>query len=150
MDKFVSDEVRAALGASLVVSSRSPWLSTIVLASGAELDLATLSSLHISADLVALSACDTAHGEAGYGDEVLGFARGLLAAGAWRTLVSLWPVSDVATCALMTEMYRRLAVAEDATITGDTRRDAKPEEPTLVGDSFDHPSFWAPFALLGL
>lgn len=164
-----------------VVSPRSPWLSTIALASGAALDLATLSSWHISADLVALSACDTARGEAGSGDEVLGFARGLLAAGARRTLVSLWPVSDVATCALMTELYRRLAagapvasalrdaqnhvrrmppdavrafhaqlVADDAAIGGDTRRDAAPEDPTPLGDSFDHPSFWAPFVLLGL
>jgi CHAT domain-containing protein len=172
------------LATHAVLSARSPWLSTIALANGAALDLATLSGLELQADLVTLSACDTARGTLGKSDETLGFARGLIAAGARRTLVSLWPVSDVATCELMTVFYRELAagrpvvqalrtaqlhvrdlpgdaiaalvdglVAEDGALASAGRRHATladVPEPAPPAEGFAHPSFWAPFVLIGL
>ncbi|MEJ7598632.1 MAG: CHAT domain-containing protein [Kofleriaceae bacterium] len=89
--------------------SPSPWLSKIALANGESLDLATLGELELQAELVTLSACNTARGSVGKSDEVLGFARALVAAGARRVVASLWPVSDIATCELMAVFYRELA-----------------------------------------
>jgi CHAT domain-containing protein len=64
--------------------------------------------MHISAELVVLSACRTGQGKATLGDDVVGFTRALLAAGACAVLVSLWPVDDVATSLFMGKFYREL------------------------------------------
>jgi len=59
--------------------------------------------------LVALSACDTATGEATTGDGVLGLRRGFRMAGAENVLSTLWPISDAATVAIMRQLYEALA-----------------------------------------
>jgi CHAT domain-containing protein len=59
--------------------------------------------------LVALSACDTATGEATTGDGVLGLRRGFRMAGAENVLSTLWPISDAATVAIMRQLYEGLA-----------------------------------------
>jgi CHAT domain-containing protein len=163
-----------------VVSMRSPWLSKIALANGEAIDLAVLGDLNLQADLVTLSACDTAQGAVGKSDEVLGFARGVLAAGARRTLISLWPVSDLATCELMTAFYREIGTgrpvaqalrtaqlhvrgldahavadlaarlaAEGTPVALHRRRDIV-RRSIACDAGFAHPSFWAPFMLVGL
>ena len=90
------------------LSSEAPLLSSLLLADGAELSVYELLGLHLDVDLVVLSACRTAQGEMTSGDEVLGLARGLLAAGARAAIVSLWPVDDLATSLLMKQFYERL------------------------------------------
>jgi CHAT domain-containing protein len=90
------------------LSNESPWLSSILLADGGALRLDDLVGLRLRADLVVLSACQTGRGEFNGGDDVLGFARGLLAAGARSAVVSLWPVDDDATSLLMAHFYRLL------------------------------------------
>jgi CHAT domain-containing protein len=91
-----------------LVSARSPWSSAIALADGGALTLADLMGMRLAPELAVLSACESAVGVRTRGEEVLGFGRGLLAAGARRVVVSLAPVDDVATCLLMTELHRRL------------------------------------------
>jgi CHAT domain-containing protein/tetratricopeptide (TPR) repeat protein len=59
----------------------------------------------LSADLVVLSACDTGRGRDVRGEGVLGPSRRFIEAGATRMVVSLWPVSDRQTAALMTAFY---------------------------------------------
>jgi CHAT domain-containing protein/Tfp pilus assembly protein PilF len=56
-------------------------------------------------ELLTLSACDTAMGSAN-GKEVEGFAYTAQSLGAKSVIASLWPVSDEATDALMTNFYR--------------------------------------------
>jgi CHAT domain-containing protein len=53
------------------------------------------------ANLVVLSACETALGKQNRGDEVAGMARAFLYAGTPVVIASLWPVEDEATQALM-------------------------------------------------
>ena len=64
------------------------------------------------ANLVVLSACETALGSQSRGDELVGLARAFLYAGTPTVVASLWPVEDQATEALMTAFHRRVQAGE--------------------------------------
>lgn len=96
-----------------------------------------------NAALVTLSACETALGRVSRGDEIWGFTRSFLSAGASSVLVSLWPVSDESTERLMTTFYEGLA-------KGSSRAALRRAQLALLDDpEFSHPFFWAPFNMLG-
>jgi CHAT domain-containing protein len=67
-----------------------------------------LEGLRWTADLVTLSACETARGRELAGEGLVGFTQGFLAAGASRVLVSLWQVPDSSTALLMERFYAGL------------------------------------------
>jgi CHAT domain-containing protein len=118
---------------------------------------------------VVLSACNTGRGRITDGEDVVGFARALLAAGVKHVVVSLWPVDDEATCYLMEQFYENLMqsmpVAEALRAAQATVQDSKEEEiktylqnrgvrlaPQVERDvvkDYSHPKFWAPFVLIG-
>jgi CHAT domain-containing protein len=87
----------------------APSDSSIVLAGRDELTVSDLVGLRIDSELVVLSACDSGRGAASLGGDVVGLARGLLAAGVRRAVVSLWPVDDGPACATMDRFHRHLA-----------------------------------------
>ena len=60
----------------------------------------------LKADLVTLSACDTALGRDAGGDGFVGFTQVLLLSGARSVCLSLWKVDDRATSLLMTRFYQ--------------------------------------------
>jgi CHAT domain-containing protein len=62
----------------------------------------------LDADLVVLSACETALGKQAGGEGFLGFAQPLLAKGARGLVLSLWKVDDKATSLLMARFYQDL------------------------------------------
>jgi CHAT domain-containing protein len=64
--------------------------------------------LRLAADLVVLSACRSGLGRQVAGEGMVGLARSFLAAGASRTVVSLWNVDDHATSVLMKRFYYAL------------------------------------------
>src|SRR5262249_17879144 len=61
---------------------------------------------------VVLSACDTGVGEVKNGEGVYGLRRALVLAGAETQMMSLWPVSDEGTRALMTAYYTALQAGQ--------------------------------------
>jgi CHAT domain-containing protein len=63
---------------------------------------------NLDADLVVLSACDTAIGPHVHGEHYVGFSQALLLAGADSVILSLWPVEDGATSLLMTRFYENV------------------------------------------
>jgi CHAT domain-containing protein/Flp pilus assembly protein TadD len=63
-------------------------------------------NLRTDADLVVLSACQTALGKQIRGEGLVGLARAFMYAGAPRVVASLWEVSDAATAELMKRFYR--------------------------------------------
>ena len=65
-------------------------------------------NLHLNADLVVLSACQTALGEQLTGEGAISLSRGFFYAGAARVVASLWTVNDSATAKLMTAFYRNM------------------------------------------
>ena len=93
-------------GANTALSGHSERL-----ASGVEDGILTaqeISTLDLrEADIVALSACETARGDVS-GEGVFGLQRAFKMAGAQTLLMAIWPVDDKATQLLMTSFYRNL------------------------------------------
>jgi CHAT domain-containing protein/predicted negative regulator of RcsB-dependent stress response len=65
-------------------------------------------NLHLPAELVVLSACQTGLGKEVKGEGLIGLTRGFMYAGAARVVVSLWNVNDKATSELMTKFYQKM------------------------------------------
>jgi CHAT domain-containing protein len=102
-------------------------------------------NMRLDADLVVLSACQTALGKAIKGEGLIGLARAFMYAGAPRIVASLWEVDDFATAELMKRFYagmlqRRLSPAA-------ALRAAQME---LSHDSrWAAPYYWAGFTIQG-
>ena len=62
-------------------------------------------NLQLPAELIVLSACNTALGKQVKGEGLTGMVRGFLYAGSQRVVASLWKVDDVATGELMKRFY---------------------------------------------
>jgi CHAT domain-containing protein len=62
----------------------------------------------LKAELVTLSACETALGRAAGGEGFVGFSQALLMSGARSVCLSLWKVDDTATALLMQRFYANL------------------------------------------
>jgi CHAT domain-containing protein len=63
-------------------------------------------NLQLPADVIVLSACQTALGKEIKGEGLMGLTRGFMYAGAQRVVASLWQVDDLATAELMKRFYR--------------------------------------------
>lgn len=110
------------------------------------LSVGEIYNLRLNADLVVLSACETATGRIVTGEGVLGFVQAFLYAGADQLLVSLWQVADEATAELMTDFYQRM-LGEEGSTTSEQLRATKLR---LIQDGrFGHPRYWSAFILLG-
>jgi CHAT domain-containing protein len=62
----------------------------------------------LKAELVTLSACETALGKESGGEGFVGFTQALLMSGARSVCLSLWKVDDKATALLMTRFYQNV------------------------------------------
>ncbi|HEX5718318.1 MAG TPA: CHAT domain-containing tetratricopeptide repeat protein [Thermoanaerobaculia bacterium] len=87
-------------------ATTDPGGGRLVLARSGFLHLADIYELDLRADLVVLSACQSALGREVKGEGMMGMTRGFFYAGAERVLVSLWNVNDRATVDLMQRFYR--------------------------------------------
>jgi CHAT domain-containing protein/Tfp pilus assembly protein PilF len=102
-------------------------------------------NLRLPADVVVLSACQTAIGKEIKGEGLVGLTRGFMYAGAERVVASLWQVDDLATSELMKRFYR-------AMLTGKMRpaaalRAAQIE--MMKEKRWATPYFWAGFTIQG-
>jgi CHAT domain-containing protein/tetratricopeptide (TPR) repeat protein len=99
-----------------VVDVQVPELSALNFgaydASGRAVDgavrVADLALRRLTADVVVLSACDTALGKEVPSEGLVGLSSTALARGAHAVVASLWPVSDEMSAKLMTDFYRHL------------------------------------------
>lgn len=98
--------------------------------------------LNLHADLVVLSACETAIGQQMAGEGVIGLPRAFFYAGARSVAVSLWRAPDEATARIMTSFYAHLGKGLDK---AEALRQAKLER---LRDR-QRPFLWAPFVLVG-
>jgi len=105
----------------------------------------------LEADLVVLSACETARGPVGDGEGVIGMSWSLFAAGASTAVVSQWEVDSASTTALMIAFHERLLIQTrngrgDATVAEALRVAAA----RLMRDpAYRHPFYWAGFVVIG-
>ena len=101
--------------------------------------------VRLDADLVTLSACDSALGKEFAGEGMVGLTRAFLFAGARTVLASLWAVGDQSSPELMTRFYGYL---KQGRRKDDALRTAQIDLLHAGGQSA-HPFFWAPFVLVG-
>jgi CHAT domain-containing protein/tetratricopeptide (TPR) repeat protein len=103
-----------------------------------------LEQVRLDADLVTLSACNTALGEEMGGEGLVGLTRAFQLAGARSVLASLWEVGDSATAVFMPAFYRRLSsgASKDEALRSAQRMAIRTPERS-------HPFFWAAFQLHG-
>ncbi len=102
-------------------------------------------NLKLNADLVVLSACQTALGKDVRGEGLIGMSRGFMYAGAPRLVVSLWKVNDQATAELMKRFYNGM-IREKLRPAAALRaaQAAMAQEPRWRA-----PNYWAGFILQG-
>jgi CHAT domain-containing protein len=99
-----------------LIDSHNPALSGLVLSLVDEhgqprdgfLRLQDIYNLTLPADLIVMSACQTALGPQIRGEGLIGLTRGFMYAGAPRVVASLWRVDDAATAELMAGFYRNM------------------------------------------
>ena len=136
-----------------VLNKQNPLFSFVDLAEDrlhdGRLDVHEVFGLRLVADLVVLSACQTALasgslGDVPAGDDWVGLSRAFLTAGARSVVASLWPVQDQATATLMVQFYTRY-------IPGADPRDALAgaQRAMLAVPSTAHPYYWAGFEAIG-
>jgi CHAT domain-containing protein/tetratricopeptide (TPR) repeat protein len=111
----------------------------------------------LGADLVTLSACETAQGQS-TSEGTFGIAQAFLRAGARAVLVSLWDVDDEATALLMQRFYAtwlgtgggkgRPALSK-AQALQEAKRWLRDRRDTGGQRRFEHPYYWAGFVLMG-
>jgi CHAT domain-containing protein len=77
-----------------------------------------LRSWNLEAELVTLSACETALGKYEKGEGFVGFAQALILCGSRSVCLSLWKVDDAATALLMQRFYANLLGKRDGLKAG--------------------------------
>jgi CHAT domain-containing protein len=102
-------------------------------------------NLRLHADLVVLSACQTALGKEIKGEGLVGLARAFMYAGAPRVVASLWEVSDLATAELMKKFYR--GILQERRQPAAALRAAQLE--MSKDPRWASPYYWAGFVLQG-
>lgn len=152
-----------------IVRSDDPFASYLVLAPsgpGAPVDANAdgiltaqdVYGLTLHADLVVLSACQSAAGTVA-GDAIATFARAFFAAGTASVLASVWDVADEPTNRLMPAFYRSwlsgtgkaraLRLAQIRLIADLRAGRVRIDTPAGMVALPEHPVFWAGFALIG-
>jgi len=135
-----------------------------------KLTVSEIFDMEIKANLVTLSACETAlaRGETGdfpQGDDLVGLSRAFIHAGASSVVASLWKVSDDSTVELMRDFYRNLKSMPKSealrkaqldlmksSIRFHLERNSRGIKINYQPDILikcSHPFFWAPFILVG-
>lgn len=102
-------------------------------------------NLKLSADLVVLSACQTALGKDIRGEGTIGLTRGFMYAGVPRLVVSLWSVDDRGTAVLMSAFYRKML--QDNLTPAAALRQAQIQ--LWQNPQWQSPYYWSAFALQG-
>ncbi len=136
-----------------VLNKQNPLFSFVELAPGGDqdgrLEVHEVFGLHLSADLVVLSACQTglASGvlaDVPPGDDWVGLTRAFLHAGAAHVVATLWPVDDWATAALMERFYQGYAGGTDP-----AGALAAAQRTLLAQPATSNPFYWAGFVAVG-
>ncbi len=140
-----------------LLNDATPLYSQILLAQSTSqeedgmLEAWEILNLKLNADLVVLSACDTAMGKVGRGEGMIGLTWALFVAGVPTTVVSQWTVDSNSTTELMIQFHKRLR----SNLSDSTSKSPVPDAlraaalNLLQTDEYRHPFYWAPFVVIG-
>ncbi len=133
-----------------LVDAEHAQLSSLALSGGGFLTVLDLFGCRIPADLVVLSACDTAKGKVYKAEGVMGFVRAFMFAGAPRVIVSLWKVDDEATKALMVKFYELWNPMDGGKGLPCATALKMAQEYVASQERWRDPKYWAAWQLWGL
>ncbi len=102
-------------------------------------------NMELNAELVVLSACQTALGKEIGEEGLIGLTRGFMYAGAPRVVASLWKVDDEATAELMKKIYE--GILRDHQTPAQALRNA--QQWMCTQKQWQSPYYWAGFVLQG-
>ena len=135
------------------LNSQNPELSGVVLslydqkrvAQDGFLRAHEIYNLKLNADLVVLSACQTAIGKEVKGEGLMGLGRAFMYAGSPRVVVTLWKVDDVPTAEFMKHFYTNMMRRKMSPAAA-----LRAAQGTMAGDQkWSSPKNWSGFVLQG-
>ena len=139
-----------------ILDDNSPMYSRLVMARDLNdptddglLEAREIMQLNLHADLVVLSACQTARGRFGAGEGMIGMSWAFFVAGVPTMVASQWKVDSASTAALMIDFHKRLkeqAAKQSATKAGALQQAALA---LMKNPRYRHPYFWAGFVVIG-
>jgi CHAT domain-containing protein/tetratricopeptide (TPR) repeat protein len=134
-----------------VTSAQYPQFASLVLSRRPNsphdglLQVYEIYNLRVPADLVVLSACETALGRNLQGEGLVGLVRAFIYSGARAVVASLWRVEDLSTSRLMAAFFREFRRS-----SGGKAAALRQAQLQMLGDpKHSHPFFWAGFILSG-
>ncbi len=139
------------LAAHAIADNTSPLYSYLLMAkedpaSGDDglLEAWELQRMNLRAELVVLSACETARGRVARGEGIIGLSWSLLLSGVPTTVLSQWKVESDSTSKLMVAFHRyRKSGLKDPEALRRAALDLK------RNSTYAHPFYWAPFIVIG-
>jgi CHAT domain-containing protein len=139
-----------------LLDTASPMSSGLLLAQVPEqqedgyLEAREIAQLSLDAEMVVLSACETARGRIQAGEGIIGLCWALFLAGSPTNVLSQWKVDDESTQMLMTEFYRHMLPARNQRVQPSKAEALRQAQLKLLKDKrYQHPFYWAPFVLIG-
>jgi CHAT domain-containing protein len=143
--------------AHTVLDNYRPMYSRILLAAptvddaeDGQLEAREIMNMHLVAELVVLSSCQTALGRVGEGEGVIGMAWAFGVAGVPTTVATQWGVESESTANLMNEFYQGL-LPRDKSDHRQTKAEALQAAQLVLLNTkkYHHPYYWAPFVMIG-
>ena len=130
-----------------VFDDNAPLSSHLVFTRGGRddgrLEAREMMSMHLGAQLIVLSACQTAAGRPAPGEGIIGMSWALFVAGCPTMVASEWKVEATSTTAMMVAFHRNLVTRGMSPV--DALRAAQLD----VRRAYEHPFYWASFVVLG-
>jgi CHAT domain-containing protein len=139
------------------LDNANPMYSNIALSSGdggredGLLEAWEVLNMDLIADLVVLSACETARGRVGGGEGMVGLTWAFFVAGVPTTVASQWKVESRSTTELMLAFHQSLRkLSDDSSNRFAVPRSLQQAALRLLRDpEYSHPFYWAGFVVVG-
>lgn len=139
-----------------ILNNTSPMYSQIILAppqpnskEDGVLEAWEIMRMELNAELVVLSACETARGRISAGEGVIGLSWALFVAGSPVTVVSQWKVDSASTTELMLGFHQQLKSHPASPPTAKAQAMQTAALQLLHRKQYRHPFYWAGFVVIG-
>jgi CHAT domain-containing protein len=132
----------------------NPLYSRLLLATESEsedgfLEAREIMKLDLHADLAVLSACQTARGQIGSGEGLIGMSWALFIAGTSTTVASQWKVDSVSTARMMIDFHRNLQSERGSSQASAAEALRRAAINLMADPKYRHPFFWSGFVVVG-
>ncbi len=137
-----------------VLDDVNPLYSRLMLATGSDsedgfLEAREIMKLDLHADLAVLSACQTARGQVGSGEGLIGMSWALFIAGTSTTVASQWKVDSASTAQLMIDFHRNLESERGPSQASAAEALRRAAIKLMADPKYRHPFFWSGFVVVG-